>query len=51
MCFTWVGSSFTHKHCARLERLDRKNTNLLRSFINYRVKKFYSVGPRFQRRF
>ncbi len=45
-CFTWVGSGLTCKHVTRLERLARdKHSRLLRKYVNYVRKKFYSTGP------
>jgi hypothetical protein len=45
-CSTWVGSGRIREHWAGLERLvSDKNYNLLRIFVNYRRKRFYSIGP------
>jgi hypothetical protein len=46
-CFNWVGSSLTHKHLTRLEKLARdKHSSLLLKFVNYRRKKFYIIDTR-----
>ncbi len=50
---TFFGSStlgqapgLTHKHQNRLERLGKdKHSSLVRKFVNYGRKKFYSIGP------
>ncbi len=45
-CFTWVGSSLTHKHQTMLEKLARdKHSSLLRKFVKLRTKNFYNIGP------
>jgi hypothetical protein len=45
-CFAWVGSGLTNKHYTGLERLAKdKRSSLLRKFVNYGCKKFYSTGP------
>jgi len=45
-CFTWIGSGHTCKHWTWLERLARdKHSSLLRKYVNYGSKKFYSTGP------
>ncbi len=44
-CSTWVGSSFTLKHKARLERLaSDKHSRLLQKLVNYGRKKFLILG-------
>ncbi len=46
---TRVGSGLTGKHQTRLENLARdKHSSLLRNFINYGRKKFYSIGTRYK---
>jgi len=46
-CSTWVGSSLSYKHKARLERFARdKHSSLLRKLVNYGHKKFYNIWPR-----
>ena len=46
---TWVGSSLSHKHWARLERLaSDKCSSLLWIFVKYGRKKFFNFGPRWQ---
>jgi hypothetical protein len=42
-----VFSGLTRKHYTKLERLARdKHSSLLRKYVNYGNKKFYSAGPR-----
>ncbi len=42
-----VGSSLTHKHQTRLEKLARDNcSSLTQNFITYDRKKFYNIGLR-----
>ncbi len=44
-CFTRVGSGLTHKHQAWLVWLARrKHSSLLRKFVTYVPKNFYSIG-------
>ncbi len=44
ICFTWVGSCLTRKHCTMLERFARDiHFSLLRKFVNYDRKKFYNI--------
>jgi hypothetical protein len=41
-----VGSSLTHKHQTKLERLSSdKHSSLLQKFVNYSYKKIYNIGP------
>ncbi len=41
-----VGSSLTHKRKIKLERLTKgKRANLLQTFVDYRHKKLYNIGP------
>ena len=45
MCFTQVGSSLTHKHYTKLEKLAKdKPISLLRKLVNYGRKKSYNTG-------
>jgi hypothetical protein len=45
-CFTPVGSSHTHKHSTRLERLVRdKHFSLLYAFVSYKEKSFIKLAP------
>jgi hypothetical protein len=49
-CCPWVGSGLTHKHQTRLERLARDNhSKLVQKFVNYGHKKFYRIGPWFEK--
>ncbi len=45
-CFAQVGFGLSHKHEGGLERFaGDKHFNLLQAFVNYRYKKFYTIGP------
>jgi len=42
--FTQIGSVITRRHLTRLKRLATdKQSNLLRTFVNYGHKKFYNI--------
>jgi len=44
MGFTGVGTGLTHKHEARLEKLDSdKNSSLLQTLVNYGRKMFCNI--------
>ncbi len=47
-CFSQVGSSYSLKHCIRLERVARdKLSNLLRKFIYYGQKSYITLVPEY----
>ncbi len=40
-----IGTGLTHKHKTRMEKFARdEHSSLLRTFVNYRHKKFYNIG-------